>query len=588
VTDQGGSEHSSNPGTRIGSEIAGYRIESVIGRGGMSVIYLATQIRLGRRVALKLLASELAEDERFRERFVREAHLASEINHPNIIPIYDAGEDGGYLYLAMRYVDGPSLRELLRSGGPLSLGRLIYLIEQVASALDVAHAAGLVHRDVKPANILLEEASDHAFLTDFGVAKRTTARGLTQTGLIVGTFEYLAPEQIEALAVDARTDVYGLGCTIFECITGSLPFDRESEVAIMHAHLAAAPPNVTQRRPDLPLALNDVIAKALAKSPDDRYQSCGELAGALRAAALRSTSGRPTAVESSVVTQHELSEAAAPVPPAPTLDVPQPAPVVAAASAGGGGATGEDVSAAAGSGGHGSGIPAGRLRLVLIVGVLVLAAAALGAAGFALVGGDGNKHAGGATLGTSPTMTTAMSTAMSTATTTATSTAMSTGMTTQTGMTMTGPDTSKPPAARLTAFIAEHPTWHCDSMDMPLFGALATKTCSTQVPQRLTISVYGSKAKLRQAYEQARHSLGSPPAASGRCSATSWAGEGVWFHGENEPGGRKFCRLLTSPTISRLVWYADLSTPTLFQADYASFDHRTLFFWWENTRHEPF
>src|SRR5436190_12894264 len=195
--------------TRIGTQIGGYRIESVIGRGGMSVIYLAEQVRLGRKVALKLLAPELATDDRYRERFAAESRLASSINHPNIIPLYDAGEDQGYLYIAMRYIDGPSLRQLMQRSGPLGLGRAIYVIEQVASALDVAHGVGLVHRDVKPANVLIEEASDHAFLTDFGVAKLTNAQGVTKTNMIIGTFEYASPEQIEGTPVDARTDVYG-------------------------------------------------------------------------------------------------------------------------------------------------------------------------------------------------------------------------------------------------------------------------------------------------------------------------------------------------------------------------------------------
>src|SRR3954454_22312804 len=172
--------------TRVGTQIGGYKIESVIGRGGMSVIYLAEQVRLGRKVALKLLAPELATDERYRERFAAESRLASTINHPNIIPLYDAGEDQGYLYIAMRYIDGPSLRQLLQRDEALGLGRVIYVVEQIASALDVAHRVGLVHRDVKPANVLVEEASDHAFLTDFGVAKLTNARGLTKTNMIIG------------------------------------------------------------------------------------------------------------------------------------------------------------------------------------------------------------------------------------------------------------------------------------------------------------------------------------------------------------------------------------------------------------------
>jgi serine/threonine protein kinase len=561
MTDEPRDEVTSNPGTRIGTEIAGYRIESVIGRGGMSVIYLATQIRLGRRVALKLLSAELAEDERFRDRFVRESHLASEINHPNIIPIFDAGEDGPYLYIAMRYVDGPSLRELLRRQGPLSVGRLIYIVEQIASALDVAHAAGLVHRDVKPANILLEEASDHAFLTDFGVAKRTTARGLTQTGLIVGTFEYLAPEQIEALPVDARTDVYGLGCLVFECLTGSLPFDRESEVAIMHAHLAAAPPNVTQHRPDLPMALNDVIAKALAKAPDDRFQSCGELATALRAAALR-TSTRAVDVP---------PEAAVTYPPAaePVL-VPELAPASAVA------APPTPPADANGSPGR------PRWRGPALVGACVVAAAVLGAGGYALATRGDSKAAASTTTTGKMTETTTMETSTAS---TSTAMEMTTTAPTTTGMKMETVDTTRSAPERLSMFVADHP-WTCDTMS-PKYGALATQMCKTQVPQQLSISVFSSRMKLDMAYGAARRALGSPKADSGDCSAVSWAGEGKWFHGENELGGRKFC-LLKSSGLSRIVWTSVLGTPTLYEADYQNFNHRDLYFWWKNTRHELF
>src|SRR6266852_6295623 len=284
--------------TRIGTEVGGYRLESVIGRGGMSVIYLAEQLRLGRKVAFKLLAPELARDERFRERFLRESRLASTIEHPNIIQIHDAGEADGLLYIAMRHVEGPSLKELIARLGSLGLGRVIYIVEQIASALDLAHSRGLVHRDVKPANILLDEASDHAFLTDFGIAKQTTARGLTSTAMFVGTMEYCSPEQIEGQPVDARTDVYGLGCVVVESLTGSPPFVNETEVALMHAHLSTPPPSLTSRRPEPPIGLNAVVARSLAKDPDTRYQTAGEFAAALREGAAHtgaSTVGRVAA-----------------------------------------------------------------------------------------------------------------------------------------------------------------------------------------------------------------------------------------------------------------------------------------------------
>ena len=227
--------------TRIGTEVAGFRIDSILGRGGMSVVYVAEQLRLGRRVALKVLTTELAWDEQFRERFVRESHIAAAIDHPNIIPIYDAGEEDGLLYIAMRFVQGPDLKEVLKRGS-LGVGRTIFLIEQLASALDAAHTHSLVHRDVKPGNILLEESTDHVYLTDFGVAKQTTARGLTSTGHFLGTVEYAAPEQIEGGPVDARTDVYALGCVLYECLTGMPPFSQSTEHAVLHAHLVRSAP----------------------------------------------------------------------------------------------------------------------------------------------------------------------------------------------------------------------------------------------------------------------------------------------------------------------------------------------------------
>jgi predicted Ser/Thr protein kinase len=275
-------------GSGIGTTVAGYRLESLLGRGGMSVVYLAEQLRLGRKVALKLLAPALAMDDSFRERFEREARRAAEIDHPNIIPIYDAGEADGQLYIAMRYVKGGDLGAAIEHDGPLGLGRTLFVLEQVASALDAAHARELVHRDVKPHNILIEDPAERAFVTDFGIVKRTSTAGVTKTGLFLGTVDYAAPEQLDGRPVDARTDVYALGCVLYECLTGQVPFERENEVAVMHAHLTEQPPLLTSVRPDLPKGLDDVTRTALAKDSDDRFPSCGELIGTARAAAVGS------------------------------------------------------------------------------------------------------------------------------------------------------------------------------------------------------------------------------------------------------------------------------------------------------------
>jgi serine/threonine protein kinase len=238
------------PDPRVGSDLGPYRIEALIGRGGMGVVYLATHAGLDRKVALKLLAPDYADDDAFRARFLRESRMAAAIDHPNIIPIYEAGEVEGTYFLAMRYVAGTDLETRLR-GGPLEPKEAVHLLGQLASALDAAHEQGLIHRDVKPANVLLAagrgvERVDHAYLTDFGLTKhRGSQSGLTQGGAFMGTLTYIAPEQIEGKPVDGRTDEYGLACVAFECLTGRVPFARDTDIAIAMAHLRDGPPSAT-------------------------------------------------------------------------------------------------------------------------------------------------------------------------------------------------------------------------------------------------------------------------------------------------------------------------------------------------------
>src|SRR4051812_5008519 len=267
---------------QLDTVVAGYRIVEELGRGGTSVVYRAEHVRLGRTAALKLLAPRLGEND-FRDRFLRESKLAASLDHPNIVPVYDAGEDGDVLYIAMACVDGSDLKALLVEEGRLPLRRGGRIVAQIASALDAAHARGLVHRDVKPANILVG-AGDRALLSDFGVVKELASAGATRTGSFVGTIEYCAPEQIEGRDVDQRADVYALACVFYECIVGTSPFRRSSDVATLNAHLHASPPRFSKAAPDLPPALEPVLAKALAKSPLDRYVTCGELFTALRGA----------------------------------------------------------------------------------------------------------------------------------------------------------------------------------------------------------------------------------------------------------------------------------------------------------------
>jgi streptogramin lyase/tRNA A-37 threonylcarbamoyl transferase component Bud32 len=270
--------------TRVGTELGGYRIKRVIGRGGMSVVYLAEHVRLGRRVALKLLATELADSERFRDRFLRESRLAASIDHPNIVPIYDADEADGTLFIAMRYVEGSDLKEVIRSEGRLDAGRTAAIVGQVASALDAAHALGLVHRDVKPSNVLLTP-DDHVYVSDFGLTKRAlSVSGLTATGQLVGTIDYVAPEHIKGDAVDRRADVYSLGCMVFECLSGHAPYPRDLEVGVLWAHVEEPPPTVADERTELPPEVDVVIAAAMAKDPEARTATAGEVAAGLRSA----------------------------------------------------------------------------------------------------------------------------------------------------------------------------------------------------------------------------------------------------------------------------------------------------------------
>jgi streptogramin lyase len=266
-----------------GDEIAGYRITGIAGRGGMGVVYRAEQLDLQRPVALKLIATPLARDEAFRERFVRESRAAAAIDHPNVIPVYSAGEEQGRLYLAMRFVDGEDLRTLVGREGPMDPARAAHVIAQVGNALDAAHARGLIHRDIKPANVLLDR--DHAYLTDFGLTKRLTGETtMTGSGRWVGTLGYIAPEQIRGEAVDARADVYALGCLLFYVLTGVAPYRRDSDEATLYAHLNDPPPDASALEPGVPGALAAVVERALAKDPDERFPSAGDLGRAALAA----------------------------------------------------------------------------------------------------------------------------------------------------------------------------------------------------------------------------------------------------------------------------------------------------------------
>jgi serine/threonine protein kinase len=306
---------------RIGDVFAGHRVEGVLGRGGMGVVYEATDLRLNRMAALKLITPTLSADEDFRRRFQRESQLAASVRQPNVVTIFQAGEADGLLYVTMELVRGMDLRALIDQRGRLDVATASAIVTQTAAALDAAHAAGLVHRDVKPGNVLIsKDAPLHVYLTDFGLTKRTSSQsGITKTGLFVGTIDYAAPEQVKGWPVDARADVYALGCVLFEMVAGQPPFRRENEYATMYAHTSEAPPLLSSVAPGAPPALDAVLSRALSKEPDERFPSAGDLARAVSGAVAGHAPSEP---ERTVAVGR-----AAPSPPPPTTADSDPAPV---------------------------------------------------------------------------------------------------------------------------------------------------------------------------------------------------------------------------------------------------------------------
>ena len=505
----------------IGTEFAGYRLDSLLGHGGMSIVYQAEHIMLERKVALKLLSPQLGEDEAFRERFMRESRLAASLDHPNIIPIYEAAESEGVFFIAMRYVDGSDLRALLKQG-PLEPQRLISIVDQTANALAAAHARGLIHRDVKPANILVDPGeargeADHVYLSDFGVAKQVAAPGLTKTGVFVGTAEYSAPEQIEGTDLDARADVYSLGCVVYECLTGTTAYDKDSEVALMYAHLLEPPPSVSERRPDLPAELDEVVGKAMAKSRDDRYAGPKELAAALRdalagvsASAVHPTASAPATVLASAAAATEAGA------PATEAGAAAPATEAGPSTAGAAATTAAEPGPPADASATTAPPPArsGLRRRPALIATALAVAAAIGLA-IALVivatGGDGGSKAAG------------------------------TGATTGTGTGSPPPGTAA--AGNLLSVLVPTEIAHsCKTLDVPTQNAVETDTCEppptapTDYPDELNLDFYPNAQLLEQGFERAKQGL--KPI---RCGTI--LGEREWFHPTGKQGGRRECFL---------------------------------------------
>ncbi len=490
---------------RIGDEFAGYRLVSLIGHGGMSIVYRAEHIGLERTVALKLLSPQLSGDEAFRERFRRESKVAASLEHPNIIPIYEAGGESDVLYIAMRYVDGADLKTRLKESGQLEVQQVVSLVAQVAAALEAAHAKGLIHRDVKPANILIApgagvEGSDHVYLSDFGVAKNSGAAGLTKTGLFVGTAEYASPEQIEGKELDGRADIYSLGCVAYEALSGAPTYEKDSEVAMMYAHLLEPAPKLTERRPDLAPAVDEVIAKAVAKSRDDRYAQPSEFALALKGAVGANVpvgsetilAGSALAASAAPAEQH----AEPPAEPGPPAE-PEPAPAPQPKSETANGAS-------------------NRRKLVVGGGILaVVVAAGVLIAVLALSGGKAS----------SPESAEATSTAVSSA----------------------GTPTVAPAASNLLSVLApSQVAKECTAQGTPANGAVETDVCRsaptdpTSQPNAFQFSFYPRAVALLRAYGREYTQARGAGNTLVKCGSSP-AGERAWIHPTGKRGGRFFC-----------------------------------------------
>jgi tRNA A-37 threonylcarbamoyl transferase component Bud32 len=466
----------------VGSEFAGYRIEGLVGRGGMSTVYRAQHLRLERTVALKLLMPELSRDQSFRERFTRESRLAAALDHPNIIPIYEAGDENGVFFIAMRFVAGSTLKTVLEQEGPLPAPRAASILSQVASALNAAHEQkGLVHRDVKPANILVvpghgPEGDDHVYLSDFGIAKQRAAGALTKTGMFVGTADYAAPEQIEGRELDRRADVYALGCVLYESLTGAPTYEKDSEVALMYAHLLEPPPAVTHRRPDLSPEVDAVVAKAMAKSPDDRYATTPEFAAAMRKALIGTETRRTQQSDQARVVETVMTGgAAAAAGPAQAPPPPEATPPPQAGPE-----------------------PAGPRRkrwvVPVAIGLLVL-----------IVGGI----VGGV-------------------------------------LALTGDSSSTTRDSLLGVVVPSEVASACTTQNVPEGDTVETDICTPGAnaaagfPDNLTLSFYSSGRDVLKAYD-AEVSKSGVDKNSGNCSRSQWNGEGTWFHADGKFGGHRLC-----------------------------------------------
>jgi serine/threonine protein kinase len=318
----------------LGSVFAGCRIEEVIGQGEMGIVYRADELALQRPVAIKVVRPEYSQEERFRERFRRESQVVASIDHPNVIPLFKTGEEDGVLFITMRLVEGTDLKALIAAEGRVDPMRTARIVRKVGGALDAAHARGLVHRDVKPANVLLARA-DHAYLSDFGLAKHADSlEELTRQGTVVARAGYVSPEQIKGEGLDARADVYALGCLLFEALTGEAPFAKDKEKgegAALMAHVEAPPPSAAELVPGLPPEFDEVVRRAMAKDPGERYPSAGDLGEAALVAAeeLRRAGAEPAVATGGAAPAPAGAKPARPARPPARPPEPAPSPGLA-------------------------------------------------------------------------------------------------------------------------------------------------------------------------------------------------------------------------------------------------------------------
>jgi protein kinase-like protein len=376
-----------------GSEFAGYTIEDIAGRGGMGVVYRARQHRPSRLVALKVIAPDLANDADFRARFERESDTAAAIEHPNVIPVYEVNDVDGLLFITMRFVEGTDLRALIADHGRLEPELAADIVTQIGAALDAAHGRGLVHRDIKPANVLIagKPGSYHAYLTDFGLTKSTQAEsGMTKTGMFVGTLDYIAPEQLMGGPLDARADVYALGCVLYQALTGEVPYPAESGMAKMYAHGNQPPPVPSAKVPGLPPQFDEVVARAMAKDPNDRYLSAGDLGRAAKAAAQAQSLSR---AERSVATGEAApADATAVAPRGGAGETAAGATAAGATAAAAGPTAAAPAPTTAGSAPPAPGGGGSRKRLLAIGGAVLALAVIAVVAVLALGGGSDEKR----------------------------------------------------------------------------------------------------------------------------------------------------------------------------------------------------